>query len=145
MPVEKLRVYVRARELASTVLNEVGPLIRQYKLRVLDQLTASCTSVTHCIAEGYGRSTTGEFLQMLSHANGSIQETIDALEDMAAMSLISDAQTKRLQSEYRKLSVQLLLLAAASSDRDPTYRGKYLALANRGRSLRRHIASRKRS
>ena len=61
-----LRILVAA-EALSTELLEILAERHTYKwMKIIDQIQASAISVAHCIAEGHGRTTTGEKMQMLS-------------------------------------------------------------------------------
>src|ERR1700743_2690015 len=71
---KQLVVWQRAVELSVTVyhLTSLFPKTEQYGLT--NQLRRASVSVASNIAEGYGRSTRGEYLLFLGHARGSISE-----------------------------------------------------------------------
>ncbi len=132
----KLRVYNRAR----AIVDEVLPLVAQEgaggSRRIFEQIRASSTSITHNIAEACGRTTTAERLQMLSHANGSLWETVDGLSDLVALLILEPDDQRRMLSELKQISTQIALLAASIADADPEYKGAYHHLAERGRRIR---------
>lgn len=136
MDVTKMRIYREARSVATEIIEAIEKLDRNPSFRLTDQIRASSTSITHCLLEGMGRTTTGEKLQMLSHASGSLWETIDALHDMRVLGIITELQQSDLEKRLRSVSIQLALMAASLLDKDPTYRGAYRPLAERGRRFR---------
>jgi four helix bundle protein len=64
-------------------LTESFPLSERYGLT--DQLRRAAVSVASNIAEGYGRSTRGEYIQFLGHARGSNCEVETQLVIVAAL------------------------------------------------------------
>lgn len=58
-------------------LIEKGNFKRDYSLR--DQILRACTSVMLNIAEGFGRRTNKEFIQLLVVSHGSVSEIQSAL------------------------------------------------------------------
>ena len=71
---KQLVVWQRAVELSLAVyqLTSEFPMPEQFGLT--NQLRRASVSVASNIAEGYGRSTTGEYILFLGHARGSISE-----------------------------------------------------------------------
>ena len=138
-----LRILVAA-EALSTELLEILAERHTYKwVKIIDQVQASAISVAHCIAEGHGRTTTGEKMQMLSIANGSLAETVTALRELEAVSILTNEEATGFVIRYRQLSVQILLFAAALFDRNPFYNGAYLNFVLRGIKLRTIIRERR--
>ena len=140
MDMTQSRVYKQARSVASEILLAINALDRNPSFRLTDQVRASSTSVTHCLLEGMGRTTTGEKLQMLSHARGSLWETIDALHDLEILRVITSEQHKDFEMRLRGVSIQLAILAASLLDEDPEYNGAYKKLAEQGRKFRQRKA-----
>jgi four helix bundle protein len=66
-------------------LSESFPQSERYGLT--DQLRRAAVSVASNIAEGYGRSTRGEYVQFLGHARGSNCEVETQLVIVAALGL----------------------------------------------------------
>ena len=78
---EELKVYQKALDFAVAVIDVidgVGTPRRHYRL--IEQLEASCTSVSLNIAEGKGRQHKKEFRQFLYIARGSLYETVTMLK-----------------------------------------------------------------
>lgn len=75
-----LVVWQRAMELTAAVykLTAAFPDTERYGLS--NQLRRAAVSVPSNIAEGYGRSTKGEYLQFLGHARGSNSEVETQIE-----------------------------------------------------------------
>jgi len=136
MDPKKTRVYIDSRDVANEILGAIQSIEKNPSYRLTEQVQASCSSICHNLLEGFGRTTTGEKLQMLSHANGSAWETIDALADLSALGVISEDRSKKLELALRRISVQIALIAASLLDGDPDYRGKYRMIAERGRKIR---------
>jgi len=74
---------------------------------------------------------------MLSHARGSLWETVDALADLEQLQLITTDQRMTLDRELRQTSSQIALFAAALVDKDPEYKGAYRFLADEGYRIRK--------
>ena len=80
-----LIVWQRAISLTLAIykLTEAFPPSERYGLT--DQLRRAAVSIASNIAEGYGRSTRGEYLQFLGHARGSNCEVETQLVIVAAL------------------------------------------------------------
>jgi len=140
-----LRIQKTAEKLANEILTILKERHNYRWLRLIDQVQASAASVAHCISEGHGRTTIGEKLQMLSIANGSLQETITAIGELEAVGILNNEESVRFATEYKQLSASILLFAAAQLDKHPHYNGAYRAFALRGLKLRAFIRSRKKT
>lgn len=68
---KELIVWQRAVSLTLTIYKLTEAFPRSERFRLSDQLRRAAVSVASNIAEGYGRSTRGEYLQFLGHARGS--------------------------------------------------------------------------
>ncbi len=69
-----LLVWQKAMELARQVYRVSGTLPAEEKFGLISQLRRAAVSVPSNIAEGQARNTTGEFIQFISHAEGSLAE-----------------------------------------------------------------------
>lgn len=69
-----LMVWQRAMELCLKVYKITTKFPDSEKFGLTNQLRRATVSVASNIAEGYGRASTGEYLQFLGHARGSIYE-----------------------------------------------------------------------
>jgi four helix bundle protein len=78
---EDLAVYQKSLDLSILVIDAIDDLETPRKhFRVIEQLEASCTSITLNIAEGKGRYSRKEFKQFLYIARGSLYETVTMLK-----------------------------------------------------------------
>lgn len=62
---EELQVWQKAMDMAEAVYSVTLTFPTQYKFSLCQQLERSSISVASNIAEGYGRRTTGEYIQFL--------------------------------------------------------------------------------
>lgn len=74
--IEDIEAWQRARELTRQIytVSNRGPFSKDFGLR--DQLRRATVSIMSNIAEGYERSGTGEFVQFLAMAKGSVGEVV---------------------------------------------------------------------
>jgi four helix bundle protein len=70
----ELKVWQRAIELSVVIYKLTGGLPKEEMYGLSSQLRRSAVSVASNIAEGYGRSSKGEFRQFLGIARGSVLE-----------------------------------------------------------------------
>ena len=80
---EDLRVWRQSMELAENVYRITESFPKREVFGLTSQLRSAATSIPQNIAEGQGRISTGEWLQFLGHARGSLYEvqTILALAE----------------------------------------------------------------
>jgi four helix bundle protein len=71
---------------------------RAVQIGLTNQLRRASVSVASNIAEGYGRSTTGEYLQFLGHARGSNCEVETQLVISGGLDFGSEASRKEAES-----------------------------------------------
>ncbi|MCL1470297.1 four helix bundle protein [Argonema antarcticum] len=76
---EELQVWQKAMDMAEAVYRVALTFPTQYRFSLCQQLERSSISVASNIAEGYGRRTTGEYIQFLGIARGSANEVITQL------------------------------------------------------------------
>ena len=69
-----LVVWRRSIELALAIYKLTSSFPRSEQFGLTGQLRRASISIASNIAEGYGRSTKGEYVQFLGHARGSISE-----------------------------------------------------------------------
>ncbi len=69
-----LVVWQRAIDLSVAIYRLTSSFPASERFGLVHQLRRATVSVASNIAEGYGRSTTGEYVQFLGHARGSIFE-----------------------------------------------------------------------
>ena len=95
---EDIEGWQRARELTRGIYNctTAGAFAKDYALR--DQIRRAAISVMSNIAEGFERSGTGEFIQFLGMAKGSVAEIEAHLYIALDQAYISQDQFKRLRS-----------------------------------------------
>jgi four helix bundle protein len=69
-----LVVWQRAIELSTVMYRFTSSFPRTEQFGLVTQMRRAAVSIASNIAEGYGRSTKGEYLQFLGHARGSNSE-----------------------------------------------------------------------
>jgi four helix bundle protein len=74
MSFKQLVVWQRAVELSLATYKLTSGFPKSEQFGLTNQLRRAAVSIASNIAEGNGRSTTGEYLQFLGHARGSISE-----------------------------------------------------------------------
>ena len=101
---EDIEAWQKARELTQTIYkvssgNEFG---RDFGLR--DQTRRACVSIMSNIAEGFERDGTGEFIQFLSIAKGSVGEVRAQLYVALDQNYVSQEAFDRLYAMTRTIS-----------------------------------------
>ena len=71
---KELVVWQRAVELSIEIYNLTASFPNSEQFGLSNQLRGASVSIASNIAEGYGRTTRGEYLQFLGHARGSLCE-----------------------------------------------------------------------
>ncbi len=112
----QLFVWQRARRLATEIYRhtESFPPSELYGLR--SQLRRAAVSVASNIAEGQGRTTSGEFVQFLGHARGSLLEMDTQLAIAFDLKFLSQSEYDRLEREtYEVLGLVNRLMSAVDT------------------------------
>jgi four helix bundle protein len=87
----ELTVWQRAFELTLIIYKFTATFPDAERFGLTNQLRRASVSVASNIAEGYGRSTKGEYVQFLGHARGSISEVETQLAIAGALNFGSKA------------------------------------------------------
>ena len=104
-PTESLRdhrdltVWQRSMSFAVLVYEATAKFPREEIYGLTSQLRRAATSIPANIAEGYGRETTGAYIQFLRVSQGSAKETQTLLELAARLGFLSNESFARLDSE----------------------------------------------
>src|SRR5258708_20839502 len=69
-----LNVWQKGIELAKLIYTLTGRFPADEKFGLISQMRRAAVSISSNIAEGQARHTTGEFIQFISHAEGSVAE-----------------------------------------------------------------------
>jgi len=101
---EDLEIWQDARSLCKTIkeLTCKTPFFNDFKLR--DQIRSSSGSIMDNIAEGFGRGGNKEFMQFLSIANGSCNETRSQSYRSFDYEYITEPELNDLLERTEKLS-----------------------------------------
>ena len=125
MSILNIRVYVLAGEISDEIAQIVTkwPVMHQQTLG--NQMIRAADSVSNNIAEGYGRTSTGERIQFFMYSDASISETRNCLMRAHARDLIDAETNARLQQKLRGLSISIVEFAHAYLERDKGYKGAF--------------------
>jgi four helix bundle protein len=82
-----LRVWQKAMELAERIYDLTRQFPSEEKFGIVSQMRRAAVSVPSNLAEGQARNTTGEFVQFISHAEGSLAELDTQLRLSVALGL----------------------------------------------------------
>lgn len=104
-----LVVWQRAIELTVAIYKFTGSFPASERLGLTNQLRRASVSIASNIAEGYGRSTKGEYIQFLGHARGSNCELQTQLVISKALGFGSDESIDR--AERLSVEVSRMLIA----------------------------------
>jgi four helix bundle protein len=77
-----------------------------------NQLRRSSVSVASNIAEGYGRSTRGEYVQFLGHARGSVSELQTQIQIARTLHFGSEEQCETAEKLSEEVSKMLIAIMA---------------------------------
>jgi four helix bundle protein len=131
MPLESLRVYAKAQEIAATTYTATQGWTPFDRDTLGKQLIRSADSIVSNIAEGYGRSGIGDQLQHLLIADGSVQECKAQIQLAVKRNLISEEVAADLLKLLRGLSMGLMAYGASILDSHPEYTGRARAIIER--------------
>jgi four helix bundle protein len=106
-----LIVWQRAIQLTVAVYKLTAGFPESEKFGLTNQLRRACVSIASNIAEGYGKSSKGEYLLFLGHARGSCAEVETQLIIAKELGFGSSAAIPSVQSlsdEVSKMTVSLM-------------------------------------
>ncbi len=119
---KKLSVWRKAHELALRVHSATHPLYVRNCAALAGQMRRAAMSIPANIAEGSGRSTSGQFAHFLQHAIGSARELDYHLllaRDLALLSPGDHATLEARVDEVSKMLVSLRKTVSARATRTP--------------------------
>jgi four helix bundle protein len=100
----RLKVWVRAKDFALNIYNQILPLLpAEEKWNLNQQLRRSSLSISANIAEGYGRFYFQENVRFCYLARGSLEETLSHLVFAFEADLISETIFKEFESEGEEI------------------------------------------
>ena len=107
---EELEIWQEARELCKIIfkLTSVEPFSKDYKFR--DQIRDASGSIMDNIAEGFGRDGNKEFINFLSIAKASSEETRSQSYRAFDYEYISDKQFNDLLERTKRISKKITVL-----------------------------------
>ncbi len=88
---EDLKVWQKGIELATKVYEVTKTFPEDERFNLVSQMRRSAVSISSNIAEGAGRSFNKEFLQFLSHSNGSSYELLTQTEIAKRIKIIKES------------------------------------------------------
>lgn len=100
-----LQVWQRAIQLTVTIYKLTGDFPVTERFGLTNQLRRSAVSIASNIAEGYGRSSRGEYLQFLGIARGSICELQTQLVISAELKFGDEANHTKSNSLSEEVAV----------------------------------------
>ena len=125
MSVQSLRIYVLAQHINSKVTTQVLSWTYLHQQTLGRQILRSADSITNNISEGYARVRTGERLQLLWYAEGSIQETKNGVRRCVQRRILDEKAGSELVTHLTRLSISLVEFMHAILEKDPEYSGPY--------------------
>jgi four helix bundle protein len=112
-----LQVWVRSLDWAESIYKATARWPSDERFGLISQIRRSAVSIASNIAEGAARRTTGEFVQFVGIARGSLAEAETQLILARRLDYISDEQVKGLLDRSDEISRMLAALAAALAKR----------------------------
>jgi four helix bundle protein len=104
---EDLVVWRKGMEFVKIVYEITRTFPRDEKLGLVSQMQRAAVSVPSYIAEGQSRHTTGEFVQFISHAEGSVAELNTQLHLSINLGFCTRENTKDATEPARELRLML--------------------------------------
>jgi len=95
---KELRVWQRGTDLTIAIYCLTGTFPATERFGLASQMQRAAVSIPSNIAEGYGRSSTGEFRQFLGHARGSLCELETQLHITGRLNLGSPDARERAEA-----------------------------------------------
>ena len=113
----ELIVWKKAMELVTEVYRITARFPESEKFGLVTQLRRAAVSVPSNIAEGQGRSSTGEFKQFLGHARGSLCEVDTQIEIAVNLGLLTQENARRFETLIGDVARLLNALIRSLADR----------------------------
>jgi four helix bundle protein len=108
---KELIVWQRAVQLTTEIYHLSASFPSSEKFGLINQIRRASVSVASNIAEGYGRSTKGEYVQFLGHARGSICELQTQLIIATALGFCPNNEiqnVERLSADVSRMLIALM-------------------------------------
>ena len=112
-----LKVWQNSMELVKEVYRLTGAFPKEEQYGLSAQIRRAAVSIPSNIAEGQARNTTGEFIQFLSHAVGSVSELDTQLILSVELGYCSQARTETARNLILELRKMLTALRRKLSGR----------------------------
>ena len=103
MDYKELRVWQRSIDLVSAIYTATRTFPEEEKYGLKSQLRRAAVSVPSNIAEGQGRSTTGEFQHFLGIARGSLYEIETQIHIADRLSLLQPDQMDEIKANWKEV------------------------------------------
>src|SRR5579863_676148 len=107
---KNLVVWQRAVELSLAIYKLTESFPSSERFGLTNQLRRASVSVASNIAEGYGRSTRGEYIQFLGHARGSNCELQTQLVIASGLRMGTETELKRAEDLAQEVARMLVAL-----------------------------------
>jgi len=105
-----LLVWQRAMELCFAIYKLTRSFPTSERFGLTNQLRRASVSVASNIAEGYGRTTRGEYIQFLGHARGSNCEVLTQLAISAALGFGDESDRRLAEGLANEISCMLVAM-----------------------------------
>ena len=105
-----LQVWQKGMELAKGIYRLTRDFPSDEKFGLVSQMRRAAVSVPSNLAEGQARNTTGEFVQFISHAEGSLAELDTQLRLAVALGFCKSTDAKVLGSQVIEMQKMLKVL-----------------------------------
>jgi four helix bundle protein len=99
-----LLVWQKGMALAKGVYGITRPFPDHEKFGLISQMRRAAVSIPSNIAEGQARHTTKEFIQFISHAEGSVAELETQMMLAADLGYCTGGQVKQVEEAFRLIS-----------------------------------------
>jgi four helix bundle protein len=114
---QDLIVWQRAIQLSVTIYQLTASFPASERFGLTNQLRRAAVSVSSNIAEGYGRTSRGEYVLFLGHARGSNCEVQTQLVIAKALGFVSDAQSLEATRHADEIGRMLVAMIKKLKDR----------------------------
>lgn len=120
-----LRIHKDALEIAAEISALVAAWSFFHQQTMGIQIVRSADSIPNNIAEGYGRSGTGERIQFMLYADASLYELRNQIRMSHERNIIATEQATELDGRLLQLSISTIEFCRSLLERDPTYTGPF--------------------